>query len=206
MTKDRKKSAAGRTDVDEDDQVWRHTVQSVEPLKRGKARVHKAMESEPKVQARPQPKNSLAKHESAGKPKPQPQPPSPPRRPAAPPPLADFDRKAARRIRRGSHEIEARLDLHGMRQDEAHAALRAFVQRCAAGRKRWVLVITGKGKPASADDAGSLHDRRGILRRNVPRWLEEPDLRVYVVSFTEASIGHGGEGALYIHLRTRDAR
>jgi len=40
-----------------------------------------------------------------------------------------------------------------------------------------------------------------VLKRNVPRWLDEPDLRPLVVSYTTAAIHHGGEGALYIHLR-----
>jgi DNA-nicking Smr family endonuclease len=35
----------------------------------------------------------------------------------------------------------------------------------------------------------------------VPRWLAEPDLRPYIVSFTTAAAKHGGEGALYVHLR-----
>jgi DNA-nicking Smr family endonuclease len=44
---------------------------------------------------------------------------------------------------------------------------------------------------------------RGVLKRNVPRWLDEPDLRVLIVSYTTASLQHGGEGALYVHLRTK---
>ena len=42
-----------------------------------------------------------------------------------------------------------------------------------------------------------------MLRRNVPRWLAEPDLRAIVVSYTTAAIHHGGEGALYLQLRSR---
>lgn len=137
-----------------------------------------------------------------------------------PPPVNDFDRKAARRIRSGRIEIEARIDLHGMRQSEAHSALRSFLHGCHARGVRWVLVITGKGRPSRAwepghdeaapsvrrgrDDRPSWHDdERGVLKRNVPRWLAEPDLRSIVVSYTTASPPHGGEGALYVHLRAR---
>jgi DNA-nicking Smr family endonuclease len=42
-----------------------------------------------------------------------------------------------------------------------------------------------------------------VLKRNVPRWLEEPDVRSIVVSYTTAAIQHGGEGAIYVHLRAR---
>ena len=125
------------------------------------------------------------------------------------PPLADFDRKAVRRIRSGRIEIEARLDLHGMRQEEAHASLRAFLRASHARGLRWVLVITGKGGRSSADERYDLsmpvhhRDDRGVLRRSVPRWLAEPDLRALVVSYTTSALQHGGEGALYIQLRMK---
>ena len=152
-----------------------------------------------------------------------------PARPVAPPAaktahktpeLAAFDRKSARRIRAGHIEIDARLDLHGMFQEEAHSALRRFLFSCHANGARWVLVITGKGAPRRSgwfsDDGephrgdfggdrggGNRDEPRGVLRRNVPRWLGEPDLRAIVVSYTQAAIGHGGEGAIYVQLRRR---
>ncbi|MBU2531869.1 MAG: Smr/MutS family protein, partial [Alphaproteobacteria bacterium] len=43
----------------------------------------------------------------------------------------------------------------------------------------------------------------GVLRRSVPLWLGEPDLRSIVVGFTTAHIKHGGDGALYVQLRRR---
>ena len=123
-------------------------------------------------------------------------------------PLADFDRKAVRRIRSGRIEIEARMDLHGMRQDEAYAALRGFLNSCHARGLRWVLIITGKGRASLDGDrelvtAGHLTAGRGVLRRSVPRWLAEPELRPIIVSYTTAATHHGGEGALYVQLRVR---
>jgi DNA-nicking Smr family endonuclease len=40
----------------------------------------------------------------------------------------------------------------------------------------------------------------------VPRWLEEPDLRAVVLSYTQAGPRHGGAGALYVRLRKSAAR
>lgn len=122
------------------------------------------------------------------------------------PPLADFDRKTVRRIRSGRIEIEARLDLHGMQQDEAHRALRSFLGGCQSRGQRWVLVITGKGRATGNGDGAAgmpiyASAERGILRKCVPRWLSEPNLRPLVVSYTTAALHHGGEGALYIQLR-----
>jgi DNA-nicking Smr family endonuclease len=155
----------------------------------------------------PRPGSHAADHRHELAAKPHPVPPS--SHPKKVPPLADFNRKSARKLRSGQVEIEARIDLHGMRQSEAHTALRRFVLHCHSQDRRWVLVITGKGAPA--DRQRALHGfegawgepERGVLRRNVPRWLAEPDLRAIVVSYTTAAIQHGGEGALYLQLRSR---
>jgi DNA-nicking Smr family endonuclease len=88
--------------------------------------------------------------------------------------------------------IDARLDLHGMTQAEAHAALAHFLRRVQRNGARLVLIITGKGAGAG---------ERGVLRRQVPLWLGLPDLRDAVVGFEEAHTAHGGEGALYVRLR-----
>ena len=139
----------------------------------------------------------------------QPPPPSAPARTGATqkrnPPLPELEPRATRRIARGRDEIEARVDLHGMRQEEAHRALRGFVLRCHADGLRTVLVITGKGAPreAAQDAPFELFESRdrGVLRRNVPRWLAEPELRGIVAGHTTAHKRHGGEGALYVRLR-----
>ncbi len=123
-------------------------------------------------------------------------------RPQEPAPPGTLDRHVARRLKRGAQDIEARLDLHGMTRKDAHAELRRFVRDAAACGRRCVLVITGKG---SRVDAGS--DSRdaapGVLRRSVPRWLEDADLSPYVAGFGPALPKHGGAGALYVQLRRR---
>ena len=122
------------------------------------------------------------------------------------PPLADFDRRKARQIASGKIEIDARIDLHGMRQRDARARLRAFLLDAHAAGHKTVLVITGKGGgERPADYLGALlgEQQRGVLKRSVPRWLEEPDLRAVVLSYTQAGPRHGGDGALYVQLRKR---
>jgi DNA-nicking Smr family endonuclease len=116
-------------------------------------------------------------------------------------PLAKFDERQRRKLSRNTAPIEARLDLHGMRQHEAHNTLRAFLRSSAARGLRHVLVITGKGAPEGHSRDYLSQDERGILRRVVPQWLAEPGLREIVVSYTTAHARHGGQGALYVHLR-----
>ena len=97
-----------------------------------------------------------------------------------------------RRIARARDPIEARLDLHGMDQDRARAALHAFLRRAHDDGLRAVLVITGKGVEGD-----------GILKRRAPDWLAEPTVRPFIAGVSPAERRHGGEGALYIALKRR---
>lgn len=192
---------------DEDRAAWEHTAGTTEPLKRGKARVHPATEGI--GQAKGPARGDDAAVPARGTAEPQ-QPPPPPAKATAHkrtiPPLGDVTPNDARKLRSGRVEIEAKIDLHGMRQSEAHSALRGFIARSHSRGLRWVLVITGKGAPGRRlleDDGGEREP--GVLRRNVPRWLEEPELRSMVVGFKTAGARHGGEGAIYVQLRSRRA-
>ncbi len=119
--------------------------------------------------------------------------------PQNPMPHAGLERQARIALKRGRQPIEARLDLHGMIQSEAHAALTGFILRARAAGHGYVLVVTGKGGETYADP----YRERGVLRRNVPHWLRSPELRGIVLGFEEAARHHGGGGALYIRLRRR---
>ncbi len=132
----------------------------------------------------------------------------PPRAPSAAPyqappqrhgPSPGLDRTAKVGLRRGRLAIEARIDLHGMVQTQAHAALTGFLLQARAAGHAYVLVVTGKGGP----DYSEAFAERGVLRRSVPHWLRGPELRGIVLGFEEASRHHGGGGALYVRLRRR---
>jgi DNA-nicking Smr family endonuclease len=111
-----------------------------------------------------------------------------------------LDRPLRRALARGQTQIEARIDLHGMTQADAHGALFGFLRRTQAQGVAVVLVITGKGGPGATD--GRFGDgQRGILRRLVPLWLSLPEMRRVVSGFSEAGPRHGGGGALYVRLR-----
>ncbi len=125
-------------------------------------------------------------------------PPAPAKQ--TPPPLAPLGRRMRQRVARGKEAIDARIDLHGLTQAQAHSALLHFLRTAHARDARLVLVITGKG------GRGEGERDRGVLRRHVPQWLGLPEFRAFVVGFEDAHIAHGGEGALYVRVRrTRTA-
>lgn len=121
--------------------------------------------------------------------------PSQPR--GAPPELAagataGLDKRSALRLKRGQYPIEAKLDLHGMTEGEAHGVLVSFLRAAYERERRCVLVVTGKGRGGE-----------GILRRALPRWLNAPELRPLVLAFAQAQAKHGGAGAFYLLLKRR---
>lgn len=119
-------------------------------------------------------------------------------KPRAQLPLSGIEKRMVREVARGSRAIDGRIDLHGMRQNEAHAALTMFIHRAYSSGMKLVLVITGKGGGTDAFGA-----ERGVLKRLVPHWLADPSLRRLVIGFESAARGHGGEGALYLRIRRR---
>jgi DNA-nicking Smr family endonuclease len=117
-----------------------------------------------------------------------------------PPPIAPLGRRMRQRVARGKAEIDARLDLHGLTQSEAHAALLHFLRNASARGARLVLVITGKGGRWQGDA------ERGVLRRQLPHWLALPEFRAFVIGYEQAHIAHGGDGAWYVSIRRSRAQ
>lgn len=98
-----------------------------------------------------------------------------------------------RRLRRGELSIDARLDLHGKRSDEARDALERFLKEKRARRDRVVLVIHGRGDHSPAGI--------GVLRGEIAAWLSQGRASQHVAAFATAQGDEGGEGALYVLLR-----
>ena len=169
-------SSAMRRPGNADKALWQRAMRGVKPL----------LPHSRSVEPAPPPAERLPERQSA---------PAPTAAPIQPPPLsidrfAGIDRANAERLKRGKHAIEARLDLHGMTQAEAHRALGVFIRGARASGKRCVLVITGRGA------AGG-----GVLRSSVPRWLDEPEFRPHLLAIATAQPRDGGTGALYVMLR-----
>ena len=173
---------------EEERALWRGVARSIKPLRQSTATaVPEAAEPSiaPEIaSARPHP----AAHSE------------PPQLAKQAPPLVPLGRRLRQRVARGRDTIDARIDLHGKTQREAHAALLRFLKRAQADGARIALVVTGKGTMKVRDEHHG-ESERGVLKRQVPLWLALPEFRPLVVGFEDAHMGHGGQGALYVRLR-----
>lgn len=120
--------------------------------------------------------------------------------PMAAPPDKAVDPAIHKKVRRGRIQIDGTIDLHGLTQAEARAALHRFIQARFSRGDRTVLVITGKGVKTDNDYIAAMTER-GVLRTMLPVWLNEPSLASLVSGWSLAARGHGGEGAYYVRLR-----
>ena len=168
---------------DEDQALWSGFVRSITPLRPAKIAAKRTVSAAKAADTTPRP---------AARQKWQDAPPPAVKSTA----LAPFDRRLKQRVARGRDAIDARIDLHGMTQNQAHVALLRFLRRAQTEGAKIALVVTGKGT-AARQGAGE----RGVLRRQVPMWLALPEFRPFVVGFEEAHVSHGGQGALYLRLR-----
>jgi DNA-nicking Smr family endonuclease len=97
--------------------------------------------------------------------------------------------EVVRKLRRGHWSIQAHIDLHGLRRDEAREQLGAFLRAAVIGRLRCVRVVHGKGNGSPG--------REPVLKGKVRGWLVQ---RSEVIAFVQARASDGGSGALVVLL------
>jgi DNA-nicking Smr family endonuclease len=97
--------------------------------------------------------------------------------------------EVVRKLRRGVWAVQAQLDLHGLRRDEARERLNRFVHDARRRGLRCVRVIHGKGNGSPG--------REPVLKGKVKSWLAQ---KLDVIAFTQARGADGGAGALLVLL------
>jgi DNA-nicking Smr family endonuclease len=94
-----------------------------------------------------------------------------------------------RKLKRGEYRVEATCDLHGLRADEAKAAVREFLAEALAYSLRCVRIIHGKGMNSGPRGPVIKTAVNMILRKTAP-----------VLAFTSARRVDGGTGAINVLL------
>ena len=170
MTRNRPAGTPGLTD--EDLALWRNATRADSPLRGGDRPPEAEAETGPAVGGTAPPRR---RGDAAAAPN-------------------GTDKRTRQRLRRGQYPIQARIDLHGMTQEEARRALDRAVAGAWARGDRCLLVITGKGATRGAS---------GVLRRMAPRWLAEQPNAGRALAVETALPRDGGDGALYVLIRRR---
>ncbi|PND36193.1 DNA mismatch repair protein MutS [Paucibacter aquatile] len=101
----------------------------------------------------------------------------------------EISQEVVRKLRRGHWSLQAQLDLHGLRRDQAREALGHFIQESARRGLRCVRVVHGKGNGSPG--------REPVLKARVRRWLVQKN---QVLAFVQARASDGGSGALMVLL------
>lgn len=102
--------------------------------------------------------------------------------------------EVVRKLRRGVWAIQAQLDLHGARRNEAREQLAAFLRESVRAGLRCVRVVHGKGNGSPG--------REPVLKGKVRSWLVQKN---EVIAFAQARAQDGGHGALIVLLRPSKA-
>jgi DNA-nicking Smr family endonuclease len=98
---------------------------------------------------------------------------------------------ALRKLKRGGWVVQAELDLHGLRSDEARLALAEFLHTCARRDLRCVRIVHGKGLRSK--------NREPVLKLKLRHWLMQ---REDVLAFCQARPADGGSGAAIVLLKS----
>ena len=109
----------------------------------------------------------------------------------------DIERNKLRRIKNGKIIIEGTLDLHGFSLKEAESRLRFFVGDALQEKKRFLLIITGKG----SNSKPNIHGKTQTIKSELKNWLSNSFYSDKVQYISKALDRHGGEGAYYFFLK-----
>jgi len=104
-----------------------------------------------------------------------------------------LDRRVVRRLRRGEFSVQAHLDLHGYRKDEARREVARFIGTSVERGRRCVLIVHGRGLGSK--------DNIPVLKEKLTAWLTRGAIGRRVLAFTSARPWDGGTGAVYVLLR-----
>ena len=108
-------------------------------------------------------------------------------------------------LKRGKINIDRRIDLHGYSLVEAHEKFISEVKKNYNKNKRCLLIITGKGvhKKIENEQDTSLKLFYGKIKNSIINWINEGDLKKYILTYQDAGFEYGGDGALFVYLRKK---
>lgn len=105
-----------------------------------------------------------------------------------------FEKHIINNIKKKLLKAEDKFDMHGLTKEQQFKGFFAFIRESYFNKKRFILVITGKEKPAE-----NFMD----FKENLPKWINNPEIKKYISAYDYAGPGDGGKGAFYIMLKKK---
>lgn len=109
----------------------------------------------------------------------------------SPPPTSHF--KNSNIINKNLTNYSSIIDLHGLTKDQAYDRLKNFLILSSSNNTKEVTVITGKGQLNSP----------GVIKLEVPRWLEYTELKKYILGYSWIQDSLGGSGSVRVMIKRR---
>ena len=95
------------------------------------------------------------------------------------------------------------LDLHGFSLSEANTVVHETLEDCFLKGIRALKIITGKGSRSKNFNDPYKSKDLSILKNSVPEYIQNSDLKKYVIRIREADPSDGGQGAIYVFLKNK---
>lgn len=104
-----------------------------------------------------------------------------------------IDRLSDKRLSQGKFKIDYRLDLHGSTLQQSYNKIKSLFERADLNNYKCLLIITGKG----------IHSTDKTIKNSISDWFKEPFFSNRIIKYIDASLTHGGSGAIYVLLKNR---
>ena len=108
-------------------------------------------------------------------------------------------------LKRGKINIDRRIDLHGFGLVDAREKFKSEVKKNYNKNKRCLLIITGKGVHKKIENEQDTNPKLfyGKIKNSIINWINQDDLKKYILTYQYAGFEHGGDGALFVYLRKK---
>jgi DNA-nicking Smr family endonuclease len=112
-------------------------------------------------------------------------------------------------LKKGRIKIDKKLDLHGYNLLDAEVKFKTEVISAYNKNKRCLLVITGKGVHINNENDEDKDFKKkpklfyGKIKNSITSWVNEDEIKNYILTYQNAGIEYGGDGAIFIYLRRK---
>ena len=97
-----------------------------------------------------------------------------------------------RLFKKGKLKPDGIIDLHGYKLKSGKIKLESYILKSYENNLRNILIITGKGL-----------NHLGVLKKEVPIWLENKEIKKFIISYEIAPNFFGGSGALLVRIKNK---